>query len=145
MASLPAEEKVEFLLQVLATGAFEPDYDALAKRMGINTRSNAQRRLKGIVEADKGFILKSAGSTTSVVETGKSGDTQGSPVARKKATPAKKGRKRAKSIAEVENDEESRTKTVKKDHQAHDEDEVEEHGAATVDSLGRHSSSEEVV
>lgn len=74
MASLSVEEKLEFLLHILATcDEFKPNYGKTAKRLGINTTSNAQRRFKGIVEADKTFILQSnsgKNAETKVVEIG---------------------------------------------------------------------------
>lgn len=109
MASLAPEDKIEFLIQLLATGEFAPDYDALAKTMGINNKSNAQRRLKAIVEADKRFILQSLGSATSVIESGNSGTPKGTADSGKKA-PAKRGRKRTKPADPAEENEESPSK-----------------------------------
>lgn len=145
MASLSPEEKVEFLLQVLATGEFTPDYDTLAKVMGINNKSNAQRRLKAVVEADKRFILQSLGSSTSVKPSGKAGDAKDTPDAGKKTGSAKKGRKRTKPAGEV-NEDESPSKVSKKDRKVQS-DGVEEVDANGNDdaSMEQHDNDEEVV
>ena len=50
MASLSAEAKVEFLLTLLASSEFTPNYAIVAQKMGINTKANAQRRFKVIVK-----------------------------------------------------------------------------------------------
>lgn len=96
MASLQSEEKVDFLLHMLATcDEFKPNYGALAKRLGINTNSNAQRRLKTIVESGDKFVLKSAKNTaTKVIEIEiENGGSKGDSTT---ATHTSKTRKRAK-------------------------------------------------
>lgn len=71
MASKSPEEKVEFLLKVLATCTeFKPDYAQLKDAMGINTNANAQRQFKGIVEAGKMYTLESGGGQTRVIDNG---------------------------------------------------------------------------
>lgn len=110
MASLSSEDKVDFLLHVLATVAeFKPDYGALAKRTGINTNANAQRRLKGVVEAGKRYVLQSDKTGAKVIDTRDVGESEQqtplqTPKSRKRTrkekdgadceeTPSKKGRK----------------------------------------------------
>ncbi|KAK5949978.1 hypothetical protein OHC33_008939 [Knufia fluminis] len=112
MASLAPEEKVEFLLNVLATlPEFKPDYGALAAKTGINTNSNAQRKLKGIVEADKRFVLQREGSQPARVKTPKSRKRtkKSEDGADDEGTPSKKGRK-TKAKDDNENEDEGETK-----------------------------------
>lgn len=144
MASLSPEEKVEFLVQLLATGEFTPDYDALAKIMGINTKSNAQHRLKAIVEADKRFTLQSSGGTTSVTDSGKAGNDKGTTDSAKKTGSARRGRKRTKAADLTDNDEESPSKAPKKDSIINIED---DEGAGGVDNGGseEHIMNEDVI
>lgn len=144
MASLSPEEKVEFLLQVLATGEFTPDYDTLAKVMGINNKSNAQRRLKAVVEADKRFILQSLGSSTSIKPSGKAGDAKDTPDAGKKTASAKKGRKRNKPAGEI-NEDESPSKVSKKDRKVQSDGGDEANGDGNDDGVEQHNNGEEVV
>lgn len=74
MSKIPAEEKVDFLLQVLSScGDIKPDYQLIATKLGINTKSNAQRRFKSVVECDKKFSLMCSKDTTSVVDLNDSG------------------------------------------------------------------------
>lgn len=123
MSSLSAEEKIEFLLQVLATGGeFSVDYGALAKKMGINTNSNAQRRLKSIVEGDKRFVLRSSGGTARVIKLNEADDTKIGPISRKRAqrSTSGKGRKHTKN-SDVDDEEGSEippkmARKSKKDH-----------------------------
>jgi len=112
MASLSPEEKVEFLLNVLATSdEFKPNYGALAVKMGINTNQNAQRRLKGIVEAGKTYVLQCDKNSTRVIDAQESGNGEQASVPTPKSkrrtkkaearlddegTPSKKGRKAPK-------------------------------------------------
>lgn len=112
MATLPAEEKVEFLIQLIASlGDFKPNYGVLAEAMGINTNANAQRRFKGIVEADKKFVLQCSKDATSVVMAGDgdTGEGNGDTTSTPKKTPASgKGRKRTKP-ANADDDEQTKT------------------------------------
>lgn len=144
MASLSPEEKVEFLLQVMATGEFAPDYDALAKVMGINNKSNAQRRLKAIVEADKRFILQSAGSSTSIKLSSKAGDAKETADVSKKTGSAKKGRKRTKAAGEA-NEDESPSKVAKKDQTVQVERDEVANGEGNDDQMDQHDDGDVVV
>lgn len=114
MASLSPEEKVEFLIQLLVTGEFTPNYGALAKRMGINNNSNTQRRLKSIVEADNRFTLRSSGGSVSIVESGQEGDSKDDSESAKKTTPSTRGRKRNKSVNRTEDSDGTPSKAAKK-------------------------------
>lgn len=116
MASKSPEDKVEFLLKVLATCTeFKPNYNALKDATGINTASNAQRQFKGIVEASKQYILDSSKGSTRIVEN--NGTTPVKTTAKKRSkndaengddnTPVKKIRKSAskKPAAELTDEE----------------------------------------
>lgn len=74
MSRLSAEEKVDFLLQVISScGDLKPDYRLIATKFGINNRYNAQRRFKAVVECDKKFSLVCNKDGTIVVDLGESG------------------------------------------------------------------------
>lgn len=126
MASLPVEEKLEFLLHVLATAhEFKPNYAAVAERLAINTTANAQRRFKGIVEGDKKFMLESKKDGTKVVENDKAG--HGDTSATKTTTKTPKSRKRSKKEDEDSEAEPTPTKKPRKKASAKKaEKEVEE-------------------
>lgn len=121
MATLSPEEKVEFFINLLLTGEFTPNYGALAKEMDISTNANAQRRLKGIVEADKRFILKSEAGVVSVIKSGDAGDGKVDSDTSKKTPKSTKGRKRNKPATDDDDEEHNKTpskvfkKTPKKD------------------------------
>ncbi|KAK5941561.1 hypothetical protein PMZ80_005509 [Knufia obscura] len=139
MASLAPEEKVEFLLNVLATlPEFKPDYGALAAKTGINTNSNAQRKLKGIVEADKRFVLQSDRNGTKVIDTQDGGE--GSQPARVK-TP--KSRKRTKKSEDGADDEGTPSKKGRKT-KAKDDNENEDEGE-TKDGIKTSENGEEAI
>lgn len=92
MASLPAEEKLEFLLSLLCDAEFTPNYQATMVKCGINTAGNTQRRLKGIVEADKRFRLDAKGGSTKIIDLRSSEEAkQAAPV-----TEPARGKKRGK-------------------------------------------------
>ena len=121
MASKSPEEKVEFLLKVLATCTeFKPDYAQLKDAMGINTNANAQRQFKSIVEAGKLYTLESGGGQTRVIDNG------GEPVV---PSPSK-ARKRTKKGSDDGEEEEKpvkkpRTPKTKKVVEKSDEEETE--------------------
>lgn len=141
MATLPAEEKVEFLIELLASmGDFKPNYAVLAETLGINTNANVQRRFKGIVEADKKFVLQCTKEGTSIVKVGGNAGDAGEGKADTTSTPKKtpasaKGRKRNKPATADDDDEQTKTpskvskKTPKKagkSNEERNEDEQEE-------------------
>ena len=127
---LPAEEKIELLLQVLATlDDFKPNYGKLAQRMGINTSSNAQRKFKSIVEADKKFALLSEKNSTKVIDL-----VVGEDADNNNATPAKtpKSRKRTKKTGDG-GEEDTPTKRSKKTKSEEKVEEAEEHDEGAGD------------
>ncbi|KAK5074742.1 hypothetical protein LTR64_000947 [Lithohypha guttulata] len=142
MASLPIEEKVEFLLQILATAhEFKPNYGGLAQRLGINTNGNAQRRFKGIVEADNKFVLESGKDSTKVVETNGSREDGQENAAATTHSKTPKSRKRSKKIetkadADVEESPTKKAKKSSKKEQVKKETDGEDEGEGEGDDGG---------
>ena len=134
MASLAAEEKVEFLLQVLATSSdFTPDFGAIAKKTGINTNSNAQRMLKSIVEAEKRFVLQSQkGGQTKVIDTADGGETGTS-------TPVRTSKPRKRTKNNEDGGEEERGTPSKKGRKSNDEGAEEDLEVDAVKGNGEHA------
>lgn len=100
MASLTPEEKIEFLLVVLADAEeFRPNYAAVARKLAINTPQNAQRRFKSIVEAGNKYSLQSSKDHVRVVAKDGNDAQPVTPAKITKATKSKtpKSNKRANS------------------------------------------------
>lgn len=117
MASLSPEEKVEFLLNVLATmSEFKPDYGALAEKTGINTNTNAQRKLKSIVEAGKRYMLQSDKTGVRVIDTQNVGEGE-----QQTSLQTPKSRKRSKKADDGANDEGTPSKRGRKAKPKEDE------------------------
>ncbi|KAJ9660093.1 hypothetical protein H2198_002790 [Neophaeococcomyces mojaviensis] len=134
MASLPSEEKTEFLLAILASvDEFKPNYTVVAERLGINTAHNAQRKFKSIVEADKKFTLQSGKDSVRLI--GKD-SADGQPTTPAKSTQTAKAKtpksnKRGKTDDEGESEKGSNSpkkKKLKKSTKEIEADDVEMEG-----------------